>query len=105
MDIPDWIDSDAWCGFVAMRKSIKKPLTERAQKLIIGELLKLKTKGHDPNQSLDQSTLNSWLDVYPVKQKQIENLIRVEPIPVAEKWSEPSPEVLAKLRGVIKRVA
>lgn len=53
-----------------MRKAIKKaPFTARAEMLILKELYKLKEQGQDPNACLDQSTLNGWRDVYPVKDK------------------------------------
>lgn len=60
----------AWNAFVEMRKKIKKPLTDNAIHLINLELEKIKnTHGHDPAEILNQSTRNSWQDVYPLKDK------------------------------------
>jgi len=70
--LPGYIDRDAWDGFEAMRKTIKKPLTDRARKLIVYELDRIKTAGHCPNGALDQSTCHCWADVYPPKDKPIE---------------------------------
>ncbi|HET9817709.1 MAG TPA: hypothetical protein VFP92_00910 [Rhodanobacteraceae bacterium] len=66
-DLPSWIDREAWDGFAAMRKRERHPLTPRAAKLVLTELGKLRDSGHDPNVVLDQSTRNSWRDVWPVK--------------------------------------
>ena len=54
--------------FEEMRKSIKKPMTDAARKRLIRELQKL--AGEDVQKMiaiLDQSILNSWAGVYPLK--------------------------------------
>lgn len=54
--------------FEEMRKSIKKPMTDVARKRLIRELQKL--AGEDVQKMiriLDQSILNSWAGVYPLK--------------------------------------
>jgi uncharacterized protein YdaU (DUF1376 family) len=66
---PDWIPNDAWQGFEAMRTKIRKPMTDRARKLIVGELEKLRSRGEDPVAVLEQSERNSWQDVFPLKAK------------------------------------
>lgn len=67
IDLPDWIDAGTWNEFLGMRKTIKKPATHRAQTLIISKLGKLREQGADPNEVLNQSIVNSWQDVYPLK--------------------------------------
>lgn len=57
-----------------MRKAIKKPLTDRARKLVVYELQRIKDAGHDPNAALDQSTNHCWADVYVPKEKPIERV-------------------------------
>lgn len=54
-----------------MRNLIKKPMTDRARKLVVYELQRIKDAGHCPNASLDQSTVHSWADVYPAADKEI----------------------------------
>jgi uncharacterized protein YdaU (DUF1376 family) len=66
---PDWIPKEAWQGFEAMRAKIRKPMTDRARKLIVGELEKLRSQGEDPVSVLEQSERNSWQDVFPLKTK------------------------------------
>lgn len=67
MNLPDWIPAEAWAGYVEMRKKIKKPLaTDRAIKLAINTLERLKAEGQDVEAVLDQSTMNSWQGLFPV---------------------------------------
>ncbi|MDE2473295.1 MAG: hypothetical protein KGL35_32460 [Bradyrhizobium sp.] len=66
-DAPDWVQPEAWGGFVAMRKRERHPLTPRAAALVIAELERLRAAGDDPNAVLDQSTRNGWRDVYAIK--------------------------------------
>ena len=68
-EIPDWLDKEVWAAFLEMRKKKRCPPTHRACALLIAELTKLSEKGHDPVAVLDQSILNSWTDVYPIKTK------------------------------------
>src|SRR5262249_18536393 len=51
----DWIPTEAWAGFIEMRKKIRGPLTDRAVALIVTELEKLRASGEDPGAVLDQS--------------------------------------------------
>ena len=46
---------------------IKKPMTDRAVLLAIRELEKLKGEGHEPKQVLEQSILNSWQGLFPLR--------------------------------------
>lgn len=66
---PDWIPTEAWVGFCEMRKSLRKPLTDRAARLIVEKLEKLRSQGEDVGQVLDQSTRDSWQDVFPLKRE------------------------------------
>ena len=71
---PAWLDQDAWSGFITMRRAMPKsrPFTQRAAVLILKKLQQIKDAGHDPNASLDQSTLKGWTDVYVCKDVEIE---------------------------------
>ena len=63
--IPPFINPEIWKDFEAMRKKIKKPMSERAKKLIVS---KLQSLGEDKaNEILDQSIVNCWQYVYPLK--------------------------------------
>lgn len=72
--LPEWIDIEAWDGFVAMRKTLKKPLTNRAEKLILYTLYRIRDAGHCPNAALDASTVNCWCDVFISKKKDLQKI-------------------------------
>lgn len=56
---------DAWTGFEEMRKKIRKPLTDRAKKLILKKLEKM-APGNEAKQAaiLDQSVERGWQGVF-----------------------------------------
>jgi hypothetical protein len=74
--LPEWIDREAWSGFLEMRTKIKKPMTDRAKKMLIGRLIEMHHKGHDVNACIDQSTFHSWQDVYELKDKSISTVAK-----------------------------
>lgn len=65
--LPDWIPPEPWHGYLAMRKTLRKPMSAGAVDLAIRELDKLRRQGHDPALVLEQSTLHSWPGLYPLK--------------------------------------
>lgn len=65
--LPDWIDPAAWQGYLDMRKKIKKPMTPRAETLVINALQRFRDAGQDVGAILDQSVMNSWQGVFEVK--------------------------------------
>lgn len=105
----DWIEPEAWEAFREMRKKIKAPLTPYAEKLILRELVKLKIAGQDPQACLDQSIMNGWRDVFPLRDKGLSTA------PQAEVWKPEAPltasemaaqaELRRKAVSAIKRVS
>jgi uncharacterized protein YdaU (DUF1376 family) len=65
--LPEWIPTESWDGYVEMRKKIRAPLTDRAARLALAELEKLKNQGYSPRGVLDQSVLNDWRGLFPIK--------------------------------------
>jgi len=57
----------AWKDFKIMRTKIRKPLTERAEELIITRLDKLASNELTQVAILNQSIMNSWQGVFPLK--------------------------------------
>lgn len=68
--LPDWVDPKTWADFLAMRREIRKPATDRAQVLLLGKLDWLRAQGNEPNAVLEQSIRNGWQDVFPLKGRQ-----------------------------------
>jgi phage replication O-like protein O len=80
LNLPSWLPSDIWSEFVAMRKSIKKPLTEQAIVRMINKLVKFHEKGIDAVAQLTYSIDNCYSDVYEPKGFQ-NNSFRSKSIP------------------------
>lgn len=59
---------EALKDFEEMRKKIKKPLTERAKKQLVNRLDELSKNEEEQIKILEQSIMNCWQSVYPVKQ-------------------------------------
>lgn len=72
--LPDWLPMESWNGYAEMRKRIRKPMTARAQQLVLKSLEDMRAKGLSVAQALDNSTRNSWIDVYEPKEKVEESL-------------------------------
>jgi hypothetical protein len=65
--IPNWLSQEAWDGWVQMRKGKRCAPTVHAMKLAIDTLDGFRRNGHNPDQVLNQSTMNSWTALYEVK--------------------------------------
>lgn len=65
--LPDWVPPEPWAGYIAMRAKIRKPMTQRAKELAVGELEKLRGQGHDPQAVLEQSIFHSWQGLFPLR--------------------------------------
>lgn len=58
--------------FLKMRKSIKKPMTDKAMKLLITKLDKIGSNDNEKIEILNQSIFNSWQGIFELKNKEIE---------------------------------
>ena len=59
--------------FIKMRKAIKKPLTTRGLELMIKKLYKLTTNIDEQIEILNNSIMNNWQGIFPLKQEQKNN--------------------------------
>lgn len=79
---------EALVEFIKMRKLIKKPMTNRALKKVIGKLKEL--AGDDATLAtaiLDQSIVNSWQDIYHLKEDYSKKPQKYNDGAVMKKWS------------------
>ena len=67
LEIPDWMPLEAWNGFLAMRKSSRKPITEHATRLLLAKLADFRTRGLNVAEALNQSTIAGWTGVFEPK--------------------------------------
>lgn len=58
-------DPEAAESFVAWRKKIKKPLTDRAAVRILATLAEIKSAGGDPSEALDLAQEHGWMTIKP----------------------------------------
>ena len=54
-------------GFIEMRKIIKKPLTDKALVMVFAKLDKLSKNDAEKIEILNQSVMNSWQGVFPIR--------------------------------------
>ena len=57
---PGYLNNDIWKEFKAHRKHIKKPMTKRAETLMLNKLEKLSEKGYNVNEILETAITNGW---------------------------------------------
>ncbi|MBB76599.1 MAG: hypothetical protein CMJ75_19000 [Planctomycetaceae bacterium] len=65
--LPDWLPEQPWNDWLEMRKHIGKTPTQAAMKIAIDRLATLRESGQDPGDVLNQSTMNNWVGVFPLK--------------------------------------
>jgi hypothetical protein len=64
--IPDWIPEEAWDNWISFRKA-KGGITEHAKNLCISNLEKLRQQGNDPVAVINQSIMNGWAGLFPLR--------------------------------------
>lgn len=67
-DPPDWVPRELWETHMEVRKSKAAVNTARAKKLLVNQLERLRTMGHDPTVIIENSIRNSWKDYFEPKE-------------------------------------
>lgn len=67
IELPDWLDREAWAMWCNDRKDRKKPITERAAKLQIEQLGEYLAAGHLPEAVIAHSIAGGFQGLYPPK--------------------------------------
>ena len=62
--IPDNVPYDLWCTLVDHRREIKKPMTERAAKMMSKKLGDMAARGVNLRAAVEQTITAGWQDVY-----------------------------------------
>lgn len=63
-EVPDWVPSEPWAAFVAMRKRKKAPVDSYIAKRLFGKLEKIAAAGWDVAKVIDKAAINNWTDLY-----------------------------------------
>lgn len=72
--LPAYIDPELWQAFVEMRKKMKVPFTDYAQKLIIMKLMGFHANGWDANASLEKSIECGYRGVFECSRRDVSRL-------------------------------
>lgn len=70
VDLPDWLPVDVWTDWVEHRKSIRKPMTQKAAELSIGQLADLRAQGFAPKAVIENAIVCGWQGLYAPKVQQ-----------------------------------
>lgn len=65
--LPHWLNEQDWIDYKQHRKSTKPSLTQLAEKRALAELEKLREKGNDPKEVINQTIINGWKGFFPLK--------------------------------------
>jgi hypothetical protein len=93
--LPASISETIWADYEEMRRKLKRPLTPKARELAVKEILKLQAAGYHPQEVIEQSILNSWQGLFPVRSEQSKGAMH------AVATSESSPD-LATLQQIAR---
>jgi hypothetical protein len=80
--------------FEEYRKKIRRPLTEHAIELILKKLGQLRAQGHDPVEVLEQSIMNGYQGIFPVRKERANGTKSFD-----ERRSERSAQAIDKVLG------
>ena len=67
VSLPPWLDEELWNDFKDHRKKLGKPMTKRAEELVIKKAEFLKGKGHNPRHLMLTAIESGWQTVYEPK--------------------------------------
>lgn len=80
--------------FEEHRKKLRAPMTERAFELILKKLARFRTEGMDPVEVLEQSIMNGWVGIFPVRKEGTS-----ESKSFQERRSEKTAQAISKVLG------
>lgn len=62
--VPDWLNECDWIDFKDHRKKLKKPMTQRAEEILIAKITHLKEEGFNPRHLIITAIERGWQTVY-----------------------------------------
>ena len=64
---PDFFPQQTWDDFLEFRKSIKSPMSEKAQALLANKIISYFNDGYNVVAMVEASIMNGWKSIYPDK--------------------------------------
>jgi hypothetical protein len=79
--------------FIEHRKEIKKPLTQRAERMLIRKLERLQQQGHDVELLLENAIIGGWQTVYESEATKVKRVQKTHEVDFIElhtnkRWRE-----------------
>lgn len=71
-EAPDWLPKSAWQEWISHRKHIGKPMSQKAQALMLEKLEELHRQKHDVVALMNYSIMNNYPDIFPPRTKRDE---------------------------------
>ena len=65
--LPPGIPPDLWAEYLEHRRAIKAPMTAAAKRRAFAALARMAGQGQDPGAVLEQSIVNGWRGLFPIK--------------------------------------
>ena len=93
----------AWKDFKEMRRKIKKPMTEKAEEMLLNNLNKLSKDKKEQVAILNQSVFHCWQGVYQLKDRPQDS--ENQPKYISKKEPPMTPEQIARNKAKITEVA
>ncbi|MCK4446822.1 MAG: hypothetical protein KAW56_07050 [Candidatus Marinimicrobia bacterium] len=93
----------AWQDFKEMRRKIKKPMTEKAEEMLLNNLNKLSKDKKEQVAILNQSVFHCWQGVYQLKDRPQDS--ENQPKYISKKEPPMTPEQIARNKAKITEVA
>ncbi|MDO6718835.1 helix-turn-helix domain-containing protein [Psychrosphaera sp. 1_MG-2023] len=90
--LPNWVDKNLWKDFLEHRKKLRKPMTNRAQELIISDLEKLTEKGYCATKLVEYSIKLGWQGIFEPQNQDRQSCLVSDFQPVAETHFDPNME-------------
>ena len=66
--LPEWLDLDIWNDFREHRKKLRKPMTPKAEQIMVAKLEDMKANGYNPRHLLITAIERGWLTVFEPKE-------------------------------------
>jgi len=68
LELPEWMPKTLWGDFVEHRRKAKASMTDIAQQRVLKKLAAMRKEGQDIEAVVEQSIINGWTGLFPVKE-------------------------------------